>query len=142
MSSLAHAISKSAKFMSKNMFASQCIVEHLKLLENVIIFPSYTILPLPISQLQQKTWEWSLFEKEIQDGGNQFQNVDADGYLMDGTSIVRSIEKEFIDRNATVKTYEKSSEIFDDEFPTELDWEEIQEIERAEESDKRELEEV
>lgn len=144
LSDFAYNISLSAKILSKNMFAFHCITDYIKLLENVIIFPSDTILPLPQSHIQQQTWEWSLFEKDIQEmvDKNHFQNINLNDYSMGDTNIVISMENKFASSIETAKAFGNNTESFNEDFPTELDLEKIDVIETTEEVDRLEIDEV
>lgn len=126
------------------MFAFHCITDYIKLLENVIIFPSDTILPLPQSHIQQQTWEWSLFEKDIQEmvDKNHFQNINLNDYSMGDTNIVISMENKFASSIETAKAFGNNTESFNEDFPTELDLEKIDVIETTEEVDRLEIDEV
>lgn len=138
----AHTIASSGRLLSKNMFAVECITGYAKLLENVITFPSDVILPGDTSQIKQESWEWGYFQKDLEDPKDieDLQMKDVDPI---NSSVVYDLELEMTgfvplmnvsgdDLEAAIK----------EDFPSELDWDILNEMERSEEVDRLESEEV
>ncbi|OVA17912.1 Glycosyl transferase [Macleaya cordata] len=139
LSRFAHVVASSGKLLAKNMLASECVTGYAKLLENVLHFPSDALLPVPISQLQQRTWEWNSFRKEIEQRGSRIPNFDRNSYIRK-SSIVYALEEEFASLN-NVKNISENETDFQ-EFPTKLDWDVLWEIESFEDFERRETEEL
>lgn len=143
LSKLAYSVASSGKLLSKNMLASECIREYAKLLENLLQFPSESMLPLPISHIKQNTWAWDSFQKENKQtsvSGQQesFQNNSTPRR----SSIVVFLEDQatgkFQVQNTSLIVNESSAE----DFPTQLDWDILAEMEILEDSDRQEREEI
>ena len=79
LSKFAHSVGSSGRILARNMLASECIAGYAKLLENVLTFPSDSLLPAHISQLEQGAWEWSLFRKDIEPKTGDMEYVDQKG---------------------------------------------------------------
>ncbi|KAK6775254.1 hypothetical protein RDI58_026255 [Solanum bulbocastanum] len=136
----AHTIASSGMLLSKNMFAVECITGYAKLLENVITFPSDVILPGDTSQLKQDSWEWGYFQKDLEDpkGVEDLQMKDVDPI---NSSVVYDLELEmtgFVPLNVS----RDDPEAIKEDFPSELDWDILNEMERSEEVDRLESEEI
>ncbi|KAF6134355.1 hypothetical protein GIB67_005747 [Kingdonia uniflora] len=134
LSKFAHVIASSGKLLAKNMLASDCVSGYAKLLENVLHFPSYASLPIPVSHLQKHTWEWNLFGKEIEIP-NQSSGTRK-------SSVVYVLEEEFALLGSNMSTSQNETEILSLENPTELDWTVLREIENSEELERREKDEL
>ncbi|KAI3989621.1 hypothetical protein MKX01_036230, partial [Papaver californicum] len=140
LSRFAIMVASSGKLLAKNMLASEYIIGYAKLLENLLHFPSDVLLPGPISELQQQTWEWNLFEKEIEQRGSEIPHFDQNSSYIRGSSVVYALEDEFASLNNVKNNSE--DEIDFHEFPTKLDWDVLWEIESNEEFERRETEEL
>ncbi|MQL84143.1 hypothetical protein Taro_016659 [Colocasia esculenta] len=137
-------IGTSGKLLSKNMLAWDCITGYAKLLENVLQFPSETILPSSITQIQQHTWEWNLFGEETEKIRNQVQHqiFNEDGTSMGTSSIVYIIEEELADKNTSEDPFMHQNETYVFDHLNELDWEDVREIEFYEDIERQEMEEL
>ncbi|RZC70593.1 hypothetical protein C5167_033734 [Papaver somniferum] len=140
LSRFANMVASSGKLLTKNMLASECIIGYAKLLENLLHFSSDVLLPGPISELHQQTWEWDLFGEEIEQRGREVPNFDQNGSYIRGSSVVYALEDEFSSLNNVKNNSE--DEIDFHEFPTKLDWEVLWEIQSNEEFERRETEEL
>ncbi|MQM02857.1 hypothetical protein Taro_035631 [Colocasia esculenta] len=136
-------IGTSGKLLSKNMLAWDCITGYAKLLENVLQFPSETILPSSITQIQQHTWEWNLLGQETEKIRNQVQHqiFNEDGTSMGTSSIVYIIEEELADKNTSEDPFMHQNETYVFDHLNELDWEDVREIEFYEDIERQEMEE-
>ncbi|XP_058083227.1 uncharacterized protein LOC131231146 isoform X2 [Magnolia sinica] len=144
LSKFAHVVASSGKLLARNILASECITGYAKLLENVLQFPSDSMLPGPISQLQKYNWEWNLFRKKTYERGTEFvvQNIDENRTLIRKTSIVYVLEEELASDNHTRNTSEIEIESTTPDHLTQLDWDEMTEIESSEELERREMQEI
>lgn len=114
---------------------------HYRVLENVIIFPSNVILPGDTSQLKQDTWEWGYFQKDLEDrkhiGDLQIKDVDPIN-----SSVVYDLELEMTGFVPLMNASIDDPEALKEEFPSELDWDILNKMERSEEVDRLETEEI
>ena len=124
------------------MQASDCIAGYAKLLENVLTFPSDALLPGQISQLKQGTWEWNLFRKEMEQRASDMGIMDQQGAYVRNYSIVYALEEELTNPIDLMNTSQSEPEILSQDFPTDLDWDILTEIENSEEVETLEMEEV
>ncbi|XP_028793233.1 uncharacterized protein LOC114748938 isoform X2 [Neltuma alba] len=139
LSKFAQAIASSGRQLAKNVLALDCITGYARLLENVLSFPSDTLLPKPVSQLQQGLWEWNLFENEI-DLGAHMQGADDES--AGKVSIVEALEQDLAGVSNATNVPEHETEVPFHDIPTKLDWDILQEIERSEEVEMLEMEEL
>lgn len=140
LSKFAQTVASSGKLLAKNVFASECIMGYARLLENVLSFPSDALLPRPVSQLQQKVWDWNLFRKEIEHETDD--SLDMDERDSRESSVVYALEEELTNLVNSSNISENGTEILVPDVPTELDWDVLSEIESFEEYERLEMEEV
>lgn len=140
LSKFAKAVGSSGRLLAKNMLASECMTGYAKLLENVIKFSSHTLLPSPIPQLQQGSWEWDLFEKEVGQATSNLANINESDTSFKISTVVRFLEEKFANNDSTVLEIKNQSGVRD--IPSEQDWEVLMDIENHEESERLEIEEV
>lgn len=141
LSEFAHSIASSGKLLAKNMLASECIITYEKLLENVFNFPSDVLLPGNTSQLKQRSWEWNFFQKEMDKKAGKTSNpqLSDDGI---NHSIVYNIEERMANLAPLKNVFSNDSEALGEDFPTDLDWDVLSEMESSEELETLEMEEV
>ncbi|XP_054779511.1 uncharacterized protein LOC129287341 isoform X2 [Prosopis cineraria] len=139
LSKFAQAIASSGRQLAKNVLALECITGYARLLENVLSFPSDTLLPRPVSQLQQGMWEWDLFENEKELGAHM---QEADDESIGEVSIVYALEQDLAGINNATNIPEHETEVSFHDIPTKLDWDILREIERSEEVEMLETEEL
>ncbi|KAA8539217.1 hypothetical protein F0562_025909 [Nyssa sinensis] len=142
LSKFAHVVASSGRLLAKNMLASECIVGYAKLVENVLTFPSDTLLPGHSSQLTDGAWEWNLFRKEIEQRTGDMENMNQRGTYVRNSSVVYSIEEDLINLVGSRNLSREESETLEQDIPTELDWEILMEIESSEEVERLEMEEI
>ncbi|XP_016551080.1 uncharacterized protein LOC107850823 isoform X1 [Capsicum annuum] len=138
----AHTIASSGRLLSKNMFAMECVTGYAKLLENVITFPSDVILPGDTSQLKHGSWEWAYFQKDVEDskGIEDLQMKDVDPI---NSGVVYDLELEMIGFVPLMNVSTDDPEALKGEdFPNELDWDILNQMERSEEVNRLEMEEL
>ncbi|GLT66763.1 hypothetical protein SLA2020_391120 [Shorea laevis] len=133
LSKFAQTVASSARLLAKNILASECVIGYAKLLEKVVNFSSDVLLPAPVSQIQQVSWEWNVFRKEIEQGT---------GGSSTNSSIVYYLEKEFMNHVVSSNISENETEILEQDFPSELDWDVLKEVEDFEEYERLESEEL
>ncbi|GKV34234.1 hypothetical protein SLEP1_g42625 [Rubroshorea leprosula] len=133
LSKFAQTVASSARLLAKNILASECITGYAKLLEKVVNFPSDVLLPAPVSQIRQVSWEWNVFRKEIEQGT---------GGSSTNSSIVYYLEKEFTNHVVSSNISENETEILEQDFPSEFDWDVLKEVEDFEEYERLESEEL
>lgn len=139
LSKFARTIASAGRLRAKNMLALDCVTRYARILENVLNFPSVALLPGPISQLQQVSWEWNLFRKEIDLGTGDILNMDEWGTSTSSrnSSVVDLLEEEFT-KNIT----QNENWSADQDTISELDWDVLQDIESSEEYERLETEQV
>ncbi|XVF23461.1 hypothetical protein REPUB_Repub13aG0040800 [Reevesia pubescens] len=131
LSRFAQTVASSGKLLAKNILASECITGYASLLENLLNYPSDVLLPAPVSELQQGLWEWDVFRKEI-----EHRNSDISGDF----SVVYVLEEEFTKH--IIDMSENGTEIRDQDILTEQDLDIVKEIEKFEDYERLEMEEV
>ena len=142
LSRFAQTIAASGRRFAKNMLASECISGYARLLENVLNFPSDALLPGPISQLNQRTWEWNLFWNEMVLPSNEFPNVADSGSSFRNLGVVYALEEEFKNLANSKNISEDGNGNLEDDIPNQQDWDILEEIENSEEYERVETEEV
>lgn len=141
LSELALAVASSGKLLAKDMLASECVTTYAKLLESLLHFPSDVILPSSVSQLQQLTWEWNFIAKKMTNQEmTDMPHIDHEDIPLQKFSVVYDLEEELSEHPRI--TLENDTEILLQDFPSKDEWEILQEIERLEESENVEMEEV
>ncbi|KAJ7970514.1 Glycosyl transferase, family 1 [Quillaja saponaria] len=143
LSKFAQAVASSGRLLAKNMLALECITGFARLLENVLSFPTDALLPGPVSLLQQGAWEWNLFNYEVDLSILNMPKVDQETSTKE-YSVIYALEKEFISLNYSTSTSisENGTDVSVEDTLTELDWDVLREIERSEESERLEMEEL
>lgn len=142
LSKFARTVASSGRLIAMNLLASESITGYARLLESVLKFPSDALLPGPLSQLQQGTWEWNLFGSEIDSGTGDMLNINENQASLENSSVVHALEEEFSGFSYSTKISENGTEIFAHDIPTQLDWDILREIELSEEYERVEMEEV
>lgn len=132
LSKFAQTIAASARLLAKNLLASECITGYAQLLEKVINFPSDVLLPAPISHIQQGSWEWKLFRKEMELGNGDYSR---------NSSVVYDLEQEF-NHSVSPNIAENETESLEQDIPSELDWDVLKEMEDSEDYERLESEEL
>lgn len=138
LSKFAQAIGSSGRQFTKNVLALDCITGYARLLENVLNFPSDSLLPGPVSQIQQGAWEWNLFQNEIELGLPKMDSEFSNGKI----SVVHDVEQELASLNYSTNTIENGTEVPVLDELAKLDWDILREIEISEESEMLEMAEV
>ncbi|GJS37432.1 glycosyl transferase, family 1 protein [Tanacetum coccineum] len=141
LSNLASTIASSGRLLAKNMQASECIAGYMKLLDSVLTLPSDSMLPGLISQLNQGEWEWDLFSEEQDQLSSDMIYLNLKKTTRD-TSVVYDIEEHMTSLLGSKIASLNDSDIMLEDFPTELDWNVLSEIDSLEEVEKVELEEI
>ncbi|URE34295.1 Glycosyl transferases group 1 [Musa troglodytarum] len=142
LSNIAHSVASHGKSLSMNMLASECISGYAELFESILHFPSDTLLPNSISQIQQKTWLWDLLDKEIKQtyAFTENENLLRNEYSRQRSSIVYLLEEQFSKR-----LMENDSQLvnktYAEDFPTLSDWDDISDMEASEDYVSREMQE-
>ncbi|XP_052730628.1 uncharacterized protein LOC108321965 isoform X2 [Vigna angularis] len=140
LSKFAKAIASSGRRLAKNVLSLDCITGYARLLENVLSFPSDALLPGPVSEIQQGSWEWNLLQNEINLGINWLK-MDG-GFLNGKVSVVYDLEHELGGPNYSTSVFENGTEFSEQNELTQLDWDVLREIEISEENEMFETEEV
>lgn len=131
LSKFAETVASSGRLLAKNILASECITGYASLLVNLLYFPSDVLLPGPVSELQQASWEWNLFRKEIEHS-NFDTSVDS--------SVVYTVEEELTKH--IIDTSKNRTELQDQDALTGQDLDLVTEIENFEDYERLEMEEV
>lgn len=130
LSVLGNKVASNGKMLAKNMLAYECVSSYAKLLENMLYFPSNVMLPASPSQIQQKTWSWDLFERKTTNENDQSMEL----------SVLEMLERQF-EKNLTGMSHFENETLSDD-FPSQLDWEDLNDMEILEDIETREMQEV
>nr|UYE91534.1 putative glycosyltransferase [Anoectochilus roxburghii] len=141
LSMLAHSVSFKGRSLAENMQASDCINDFACLLESFIQFPSDSLLPKPVSQITQQTWAWDLFENK-KDHNNGFQQYEGlwNFPATQRDSIIDILEKKLPGKLQLSLPAINGSATLD--YPTQLDWDDLSQIEISEDFERREMEEI
>ncbi|KAE7997107.1 hypothetical protein FH972_001769 [Carpinus fangiana] len=142
LSKFAQAVASSGRLLARNMLASECITGYARVLENVLNFSSDVMLPGPISQLQQGSWEWNLFREEIQVRTGDMRYIDEKDTFLRKFSVVDALEDEFTNFVHSTNVSENGTDILSQDIPTKQDWDVLSEVESTEEYEKLEMEEL
>nr|XP_010918597.1 uncharacterized protein LOC105042926 [Elaeis guineensis] len=139
LSSLAHVAASNARELSMDMQASDCIAGYAKLLENVLQFPSDVMLPQSFSPTRQTSWLWGLFVGDVEERDYHMQT---EGYLSrQRSSIVYLLEEQYA-KNHMDNRSRVEKKAYTEEFPTQLDWDIVSEMEISEDLERREIQEL
>ncbi|KAJ4802999.1 UDP-Glycosyltransferase superfamily protein [Rhynchospora pubera] len=130
LSDLAKRVADEGKLLAKDMLAFEFVSSYAKLLENLLYFPSNVMLPAAVSQIQQKTWSWDWLERKTTNESDQSTEL----------SVIEMLERQF-EKNLTGIS-QLENETLSGDFPTELDWEDLNEIEISEDIETREMQEL
>lgn len=138
INALNRTVATSGKLLSRNMLARDCIIGYAKLLENVVQFPSDTVLPDPISKLRPNKWEWDFLEEETERMRNEMKYQ----VFSETSSIVYTIEEELAEKNVSEGTFTNQNETLIFDYPSDSDWEDVREIKFSEDIETLETQEV
>lgn len=138
----AESIASSGKSLVKNMLAAECITGYARLLENAFNFPSDVLLPVHISELKQASWEWNLFENEIEQKSSNSEYMYLKGSSGVISSIVDDLEEEMTNLVPLKNISGNDIEDLEEDIPTVLDWDTLRGIESSEEVERLETQEV
>ncbi|XP_057981048.1 uncharacterized protein LOC131166467 isoform X2 [Malania oleifera] len=141
LSKFAHIVASSGRLLAKNMLASECITGYAKLLENVLNFPSDTLLPVPSSRLQQGAWDWDLFKKEVGRRSIDMPNINHKNTVRK-SSIVYALEESLTNLTDLRNISGNETETLVQDILTDTDWYVLGEIESSEDYERREMEEI
>ncbi|XP_068646128.1 uncharacterized protein [Aristolochia californica] len=135
LSNFANVIATSGKLLARDMLSSNCITGYVKLLENVLQFPSECLLPRPVSDLKQQTWEWSLFSRETEHTGTEA--------VMDDSSVLDALEREFAGKDHVMDNSTGiGTDFLELDSLTPVDWDNMKGMENSEDFENREMEEL
>ncbi|XP_057789411.1 uncharacterized protein LOC131006247 isoform X2 [Salvia miltiorrhiza] len=142
LSRFAHSVASSGRLRAKNMFAEECIFVLAKLVEDIFDFPSDVLLPTPASQLKNIVWEWNLFRKELDQISSERGHLYIEDHLSVNSSVVYDLEEDMISYVALGNVSGYNPEGLEEDMPTVLDWEILNELESSDEVEMLEREEV
>lgn len=142
LSEQARSIASSGKLLATHMFALDCVTDYAMLLEHVLHFPSEVVIPEISSQIQQKTWLWSLLEKESNPTATYVQHENfTNNFVNQRSSVVEILEKQYTDSSHMDNTTFGEIDSLTPDIPTQLDWIDLSEMETSEDIVRRELQE-
>ena len=133
LSKFAEAVAFSGKQLAKNMLASECVNSYTKLLKNVLSFLSDVLLPGHFSQSQIDDWEWKSYRAA------DMRHIESGSASMKLSSVVHVLEENLSNQLGSENI---SNSETDNDVLTQLDWDDLREIERNEEIERLEMEEV
>ncbi|KAL2555557.1 UDP-Glycosyltransferase superfamily protein [Forsythia ovata] len=138
----AQSVASSGKSLVNNVLAAECITGYANLMENIFNFPSDVLLPVHIPELEQASWECSLFKNEIELKSSNIENLYLKGSSGLISSIVNDLEEEIT--NLVLVKNISGDDIGDmeEDVPTVADWDILREIESSEEVERLETEEI
>ncbi|XP_074366325.1 uncharacterized protein LOC141707188 isoform X1 [Apium graveolens] len=142
LSKYAHAIASSGRLVARNMLASECTIKFAKLLENVLAFPSDARLPDQVSELKQGTWEWDMFQKEIEVSAGDRINLDLKTSYTTNSGVLFNLEEEMTNLFPAKNFSGNETDIMGDDVLSQLDWDILTEMESSEEVQRLESEEL
>ena len=125
MNEMEPSTATTGKVRAKNMLTWDCVTGYVNLLENLLQFPSSSVLPQPAAQVQQREWEWFLAkegeDKEI--SPERASNVDDIASELDDPIIIQNIDPSPVEING-------------------LDWADVTEMELSLDAERRRAEEA
>ncbi|PKU86561.1 uncharacterized protein LOC110099352 [Dendrobium catenatum] len=132
LSTMAYSVANEGRLLAENMFASDCIIDFAILLERMLHFPSDSFLPESVSQIKQRTWAWDLLGNE-NDQNNRFQHQ--------GSWNFSAIQDERVPDKSQIcpQVINESASLV---YPTQLDWNDLSQMEIAEDFERQEMEEI
>ncbi|KAL9242083.1 hypothetical protein vseg_016119 [Gypsophila vaccaria] len=90
LSKFGSAIGSAGKLLARNLLAPESITGYAKLMENILSFPSDALLPAPVSQIQQDSWDWSYFSEVSEPKAKEEESN-----ILGKPNIVTDLEEEF-----------------------------------------------
>ncbi|KAG1355011.1 hypothetical protein COCNU_07G011230 [Cocos nucifera] len=148
LSSLARVAASNARELSMDMQASDCIAGYAKLLENVLQFPSDVMLPHSFSPTRQAYWLRGLFMADVEERDYHVQTEGDEGELerdyhlsRQRSSIVYFLEEQYAKNHMDNRSRVENEAPIED-FPTQLDWDIVSEMEISEDLERREIQEL
>lgn len=141
LSNLAHSVASHGKLLAMNMLALECIAGYAQLLDNVLQFPSDTLVPHSSSQNQQNIWLWDMLDREFKQTNTYVNVSDTNKDSILRSSIVHVLEEEF-SRRILEKSSQLENGTYADQFPNGSDWNNVNEMQAFEDYEGREIHEV
>ncbi|PKA48054.1 hypothetical protein AXF42_Ash015817 [Apostasia shenzhenica] len=141
LSTLARSIAHQGRLLAENLLVTEFLTNFANLIENMLHFPSDSFLPEPVSEIQQNTWAWNLFDDDYNDQSSGFEQIMdlKDSPAMQRHSIIDILEEKLSGNSRIGSPVSDSVSL---EYPTQLDWDEIRETEMSEDFERREMEEL
>lgn len=142
LSKFAGAVGSAGKLLARNLLAFESITGHAKLLENVLNFPSDALLPAPISKIQEDTWEWNSFSEVMEQTSDDMINIDEEGNMIGGSSIIQTLEEDFISFIKLKNISLDNSDITESDLVSTEDLTGVEHIASFEEFERREMDQA
>ncbi|XP_021850387.2 uncharacterized protein [Spinacia oleracea] len=142
ISEFAGSVGSAGKLLARNLLAFESITGHAKLMENVVNFPSDAMLPSPVSQIQEDSWEWNSFSEVMEQTADDMISIDEEGNIVEGSNIVQLLEEDFNSyvtlRNISVE----NSDITERDLLSTEDFDGVEQIASLEEFERREMDQI
>ncbi|KAG0459127.1 hypothetical protein HPP92_022255 [Vanilla planifolia] len=137
LSRLAHSIAYEGRSLAENLLVTDFLIDFARLLESIVQFPSDSFFPEYILPNKHMMWAWNLFDNE-NDPKSGFKQgaVLHDRTTMQRCSIVDILEEKLSQSGSPIINESTSLD-----FPTQLDWDDLNEMEIAEDYERQEMEE-
>lgn len=142
LSKFAGAVGSAGKLLARNLLAFESITGHAKLLENVLNFPSDALLPAPISKIREDTWEWNSFSEVMEQTSDDMINIDEEGNMIGGSSIIQTLEEDFISFVNLKNISLDNSDITESDLVSTEDLTGVEQIASFEEFERREMDQI
>ncbi|KAL4186506.1 hypothetical protein AMTRI_Chr09g34260 [Amborella trichopoda] len=139
----AYLLGSTARLRVRYMIVLDFITSYVKLLENVVQFPSDARLPKPVLRLHAPDveWAWKLIGDEMNVGDYQIlgEGVRKLNILHRNSSWIFAIEERW---KSSMRAFDNEAKNFTKDIPTQQDWDDARNMEISEEYERREMEEL
>ncbi|ERM96163.1 hypothetical protein AMTR_s00001p00062880 [Amborella trichopoda] len=139
----AYLLGSTARLRVRYMIVLDFITSYVKLLENVVQFPSDARLPKPVLRLRAPDveWAWKLIGDEMNAGDYQIlgEGVRKLNILHRNSSWIFAIEERW---KSSMRAFDNEAKNFTKDIPTQQDWDDARNMEISEEYERREMEEL
>lgn len=142
LSTFAGAVGSAGKLLARNILAFESITGYVKLMENVLNFPSDALLPAPISHIREDSWEWNSFSEAMEQTADDMLSIDEEGNIVEGSSIIQLLEDDFSSNVTLRNTSVDNSDITDQDLVSTEDLNGVEQIANTEEFERREMDQI
>ncbi|KAK9707033.1 hypothetical protein RND81_07G168600 [Saponaria officinalis] len=137
LSKFGSAVGSAGKLLARNLLASESISGYAKLLENILSFPSDALLPAPISQIHQDSWDWKFFSEVIEPKTKGEENN-----VVGKPNVVIDLEEEFCRTDLLKNNPEDNGDAVLADVVSAEDLDDVEKIASFEEFQRREMDQI